>query len=195
MVWYRICTGIEFAICTVVFTTEVVRNETRFVSLLYAICMSVSGTDRGSKTTPKWAMKAPPTSVLAIFDPRGGFTPLRGGLNPSFGSVGLSRHRGGLIFAKGWFYPPKGEVSSRTGSFWGGGGACRFGIVLSSVISSFIPPLGGWRGGMARLYVILEPQYWNKSSGMEVPEVMEGDGTAYGFTFRVSLLFVFVHVL
>ena len=38
---------------------------------------------------------------------------------------------------------------------------------------------------MAHLYVNLEPQYWKTSSGMEVGEVMEGQGTTYGFTLRV----------
>ena len=63
------------------------------------------GGGRGYKITPKWGIKPPPTPVLAIFDPWGGFI-------PPYGGVGLSPHRGGFIPAKGWFYPPKGVVLS-----------------------------------------------------------------------------------
>ena len=38
---------------------------------------------------------------------------------------------------------------------------------------------------MAHLYVNLEPQYRKTSSGMEVGEVMEGEGTIYGFTLSL----------
>ena len=50
----------------------------------------------GSKTTPKWGIKPPPTPFLAIFDPWGGFMPPRGGFIPLFAGVGLSPHRGVL---------------------------------------------------------------------------------------------------
>ena len=88
--------------------------------------------------------------------------------------------RGGFIPPRGWFYPPNG-------SFGGGGGYCPFGVVLSPLFSGFIPPLSPFWGqrGMAHLYVNLEPQYRNTSSGMEVEEVLEGEGTTYGFTLSV----------
>ena len=38
---------------------------------------------------------------------------------------------------------------------------------------------------MAHLYVNLEPGYRKTSLGMEVGEVMEGEGTTYGFTLSV----------
>ena len=38
---------------------------------------------------------------------------------------------------------------------------------------------------MAPVYVNLEPQYRKPSSGMEVGEVMEGEGTTYGFALSV----------
>ena len=66
---------------------------------------------RGYKTTPQLGIKPPPTPVLAIFDPWGGFMPPGGGFIPPYGGVGLSPHRGGFIPAKGWFYPPKGVLS------------------------------------------------------------------------------------
>ena len=81
----------------------------------------------GFKPTPKWGIKPPPTPVLAIFDPWGGFMPPGGGFIPPFGGVGLSPHRGGFIPAKGWFYPPKGVVLSPHWVIWGGGGIAPLG--------------------------------------------------------------------
>ena len=91
---------------------------------------------RGYKTTPKWGITPPPTPVLAIFDPWGGFMPPGGGFIPPLGGVGLSP--GGLIPAKGRFNPPIGSL---------GGGYCPFGVVLSSLFGDFIPPWGGNGGG------------------------------------------------
>ena len=75
-------------------------------------------------------IKPPPNPLLAIFDPWGGFVP------PG----------GGLILAKGWFYPPKGVVLS---PHWvisgGGGGYCPFGVALSPLFGDFIP-IGRWGG-------------------------------------------------
>ena len=62
-------------------------------------------------------------------------------------------------------------------------------MVLYPLFGDFIP-IGRGRGGggvvtslrrrgMAPLYVNLEPQYRKTSSGMEVGEVMEGEGTTY----------------
>ena len=47
---------------------------------------------------------------------------------------------------------------------------------------------------MAPLYVNLEPEYRKTSSGMEVGEVMEGEGTTYVLhsVFYFTLLFVYV---
>ena len=47
---------------------------------------------------------------------------------------------------------------------------------------------------MAPPYVKLEPQYRKASSGMEVEEVMDGEGTTYFLhsVFYFTLLFVYV---
>ena len=106
---------------------------------------------------------------------------------------------GGFIPAKGWLYPPKGVVSSPQWVIWGGiaplGWFCPpFSVVLSPigwVGGGGLSPFQGQRG-MAHLYVNLEPQYRNTSSGMEVGEVMEGEGTTYHSVFYFKLLFVYV---
>ena len=88
-------------------------------------------------------MKPPPTPVLAIFDPWGGFMPPGGGFIPPFGGVGLSPHRGGLSPQRGWFYPPMGS--------FGGGGFAHLGWFCPSLFGDFIPPLGGGGGGLSPL--------------------------------------------
>ena len=103
---------------------------------------------------------------------------------------------GDFVPAKGWGFPPKGLVSSPIGSL--GGGYHPFVVVpppFSVILSDY-----------------LEPQYWKTNClrsiccavrrtplgmgvgacpisilGMEVGEVMEGQGTTYGFTLSVLL--------
>ena len=126
-----------------------------------------------------------PLKGVVLSPQGGGFSPQGGGLIPQSGHWG-----GGVINPLGWFYPPFSVILS---PHWVGRGRL-------------------WRRGMARLYVNLEPQYRKTSclrsercavkriplgmgagacpisiSGMEVGEVMEGQGTTYGFTLSVLL--------
>ena len=111
---------------------------------------------------------------------------LGGGFIPPF-------RGGGVIPSNRWFYPRKGVVFPPMGSFWRGG--YHPFVVVSSPFSVIFS-------------VNLEPQYRKTSymlcckektfgdaggacptsiSGMEVGEVMEGQGTTYGFTLSFLL--------
>ena len=54
----------------------------------------------GLKAPPNWGIKPPPTPVLAIFDPWGGFMPPGGGFIPPLGHGGA-----GLLPLWGGFVP------------------------------------------------------------------------------------------
>ena len=161
-----------------------------------------NGAGRGYETTPKWEIKLPQPPFWPFLTPRVSLCNSGVVLSPLLrGGVG-----GGFITSKGGFYPRKGVVLSPQGGgfipllglFVGGAGKVITFLWLFhspfSVISS----------------VNLEPWYRKTSclrsiccevrrtplamtacsvsiSGMELGEVMEGQGTTNGFTHNVLL--------